>query len=311
MPASDSIVNPSIANEPIVVGDRELIATRIFDAPRHLVWRAFTDPDHLKHWWGPNGFTNTFHVFDLKVGGLWRFTMHGPDGTNFENESRFVEIDWLSKIVLDHICEPHFRLTVQFEDLELKTKLSWHMRFEKDEVFQAVKPVAVPGLEQNLYRLGAHLPQIDPMRRELTIVRSFAAPRALVWQAWTDPKHLAKWWGPDGFANPVCEVDLRVGGALKILMRARDGKEYPMGGVFKEIVAPEKLVFTNAPVNQKGEPLIDGVTRVTFVERDGKTEMTLHTRAVGLAPEAGFMITGMGAGWSMGIDHLAAFLEGQ
>ncbi len=309
MPGVESIVNRITGCEPIVVGDREISATRIFDAPRALIWRAFTDADHLKHWWGPNGFTNTFHAFDLKVGGLWRFTMHGPDGRNYENESRFVEIDWLNKIILDHICEPHFRLTVQLEDYNSKTKLTWHMRFESLEMFEAIKPVAVPGLAENLDRLGAHLPLIDPLRRELTIVRTFAAPRALVWRAWTDPEHLAKWWGPDGFTNPHCTVDLRVGGVLEILMRAPDGREFPMRGIFQEIIVPERLVFTNAPVSEKGEPLIDGLTTVTFIEQGGKTEMTLHTRAIGLVPEAAFMILGMGAGWSQSIDRLTALLE--
>lgn len=299
----------SLANEAVVVGDRELSATRIFDAPRALVWRAFTEADHLKHWWGPNGFTNTFYEFDLKVGGLWRFTMHGPDGRNYENEHRFVEIDWLSKIVTDHIGEPHFRLTVRLEDFGTKTKLSWHMRFEKTEAFEAVKPVAVPGLEQNLARLGAHLPQIDPMRRELTILRRFAAPRDLVWRAWTDPKHLAQWWGPAGFTNPVCEIDLKVGGTLRITMRGPDGTDYPMRGVFQEIVPPEKLAFTSGPVNERDEFLIDGLTTVTFAERDGATEMTLHARAVGLAPQAMIMIAGMGAGWAQSIDRLGALLD--
>ncbi len=298
----------SLTDGAVVVGDCELSASRVFDAPRTLVWRAFTDPDHLKHWWGPNGFTNTFDVFDLKVGGIWRFTMHGPDGRDYPNESRFVEIDWLSQIVLDHICEPHFRMTIGFEDVGTKTKLSWHMRFDKAEAFESIKPVAVPGLEQNLDRLGAHLPKIDPMRRELTIIRSFAAPRDLVWRAWTDPQHLAKWWGPDGFTNPHCTVDLRVGGVMDIVMRAPDGKEFPMRGIFQEIVAPEKLVFTNGPVNAKGEYLLDGLTTVTFTEKAGMTEMTLHARVIGLVPEAAFMITGMGAGWSQSLDRLAALV---
>ncbi len=301
MPASDFI-------EPMVIGERELLATRIFDAPRALVWRAFTDPDHLKHWWGPNGFTNTIHLFELKVGGLWRFTMHGPDGRNYENENRFVEIDWPNKIVMDHICEPHFRLTAQFEDFGSKTKLTWHMRFEKTEAFEAVKPVAVPGLEQNLDRLGAHLPTIDPMRRELTIVRRFNAPRARVWQAWTDPRHLSRWWGPERFTNPVCEVDLRIGGALKIVMRAPDGAEYPMRGIFQDIVTPERLVFTNIAVAQDDTPILEGLTTVTFAECDGGTEMTLHTRATALVPYAVMMLAGMEAGWTQSIERLGALL---
>ncbi|MHB8887160.1 MAG: SRPBCC family protein [Methylovirgula sp.] len=127
-------------------------------------------------------------------------------------------------------------------------------------------------------------------------------------QAWTDPKHLARWWGPHGFTNPVCEVDLRVAGAIYIVMRAPDGRDYPMRGIFQAVVAPEKLVFTNAPVNEKGEPLIDGLTTVAFVARGGTTEMTLHTRAIGLAPQAAFMITGMEAGWSQSIERLEALM---
>src|SRR5258705_11639360 len=80
-----------------------------------------------------------------------------------------------------------------------------------------------------------------PLTREVTITRLVGAPRELVFRAWTDPKHLAQWWGPRGFTNPVCEVDLRVGGALRIVMRAPNGTEYPMRGVFREIVAPERL----------------------------------------------------------------------
>ena len=103
-------------------------------------------------------------------------------------------------------------------------------------------------------------PALRPeLRRELTLTRVFRAPRALVFQAWTDPKHLSQWWGPKGFTNPVCEEDARVGGALRIVMRAPDGAEYPMIGVFREVVAPERLVFTNSPVDAAGQPLMDGL----------------------------------------------------
>ena len=121
------------------VHERGVVATRIFDAPRDLVWRAFTDPDHLKQWWGPNGFTNTFYVFDLKPGGAWRFTMHGPDGKNYENESVFVAIDWLSRIVFDHVSPPHFRVTMSFEDLGQKTKFTFRQEFETKEIFERIK----------------------------------------------------------------------------------------------------------------------------------------------------------------------------
>src|SRR5258708_29275739 len=88
--------------------------------------------------------------------------------------------------------------------------------------------------------------------RELVITRIFDAPRELVFKVWTDPKHLAQWWGPQGFTNPVCEIDLRPGGALRIVMRAPDGAEHPMTGIYREIVAPERLGFPTLPVHSAG-----------------------------------------------------------
>jgi uncharacterized protein YndB with AHSA1/START domain len=142
--------------------------------------------------------------------------------------------------------------------------------------------------------------------RELTITRVFAAPRSLVFEMWTDPKHMAQWWGPNGFTNPVCDIDARPGGALRIVMRAPDGAEYPMRGVFQEVVAPERLVFTNIAVDRDDKPLLDGLTTVTFVEQLGKTTLTVHTRAVGLVAGASRMLDGMEAGWTQSIDRLEA-----
>src|ERR1700733_2730137 len=87
---------------------------------------------------------------------------------------------------------------------------------------------------------------------EVTITRVFDAPRDLVFAAWTDAKHLAKWWGPHHFTNPVCELDVRVGGAIRIDMRGPQGTVYPMTGVFHEIVPPERLVFTSTPLDENG-----------------------------------------------------------
>jgi uncharacterized protein YndB with AHSA1/START domain len=294
-----------MASDLIDVRDREIIGTRVFDAPCALVWRAFTDPDHLKHWWGPNGFTNTFHEFDFRPGGAWRFIMHGPDGTDYKNDNLFVEIVFLERIVFDHVSYPKHRATILFEDVGGETKLIFRMVFESSDDFESVKPYAVPGLEQNLEKLALHLPTIDPLRRELTIKRTFDAPRDVVWKAWTDSKQLAVWWGPHGFTNPVCEIDVRPGGAIYIVMRAPDGTDYPMRGVFREVVSPERLVFINFPVDDMDNPLIDGLTTVMLTERGRKTEMILHTRGIGLVPHAEFMITGMGEGWSQSIDRLA------
>ncbi len=142
-------------------------------------------------------------------------------------------------------------------------------------------------------------------KRRLVIARIFDAPRERVFQMWTDPKHLAAWWGPKDFTNPVCEVDARQGGAIRIVMRAPDGAEHPMTGVFSEFNLPERLVFRHAALDREGNPIIEAVSIVTFTERDRTTELHLETHAEALTPEAAARIAGMEAGWNQSIDRLA------
>jgi uncharacterized protein YndB with AHSA1/START domain len=148
------------------------------------------------------------------------------------------------------------------------------------------------------------------VEREITLTRVFDAPRARVFAAWTDAKHLAGWWGPKGFTNPVCEVDARVGGAIRIHMRSPDGSVFPMKGEFREIVPPQRLVFTNIAVDAQGNHIIEGLTTVTFTEAGGKTTMTLHTRGRAMVDYAAAYLAGMEAGWTGSIDKLQAWLAG-
>ena len=121
------------------------------------MFEAWTDPNQLKLWWGPKGFSNTFHVCEMKPGGEWRYTMHGPDGRNFENEVRFVEIAVPERIILDHISAPRFRLTVLFEELGNRTKITFRQLFESPSVYTQVKQRAVPGNEDNMDRLASFI----------------------------------------------------------------------------------------------------------------------------------------------------------
>jgi uncharacterized protein YndB with AHSA1/START domain len=144
--------------------------------------------------------------------------------------------------------------------------------------------------------------------REITITRSFDAPRALVFKAWTDSAMLAQWWGPKGFTNPRCEFDAKAGGAIRIDMRAPDGAVYPMQGEIREIVPPERLVFTNNALDSDGNRIIEGLTTVIFEEENGKTKLTLHTRGAAIAEIAVKYLQGMEMGWTMSIDKLQALL---
>ncbi|MBE1446685.1 SRPBCC family protein [Paenibacillus sp. OAS669] len=142
------------------IGENEAVASREYDVPRELVFRAWTTPDLLAQWWGPEGFTNTFHECDIRPGGTWRFTMHGPNGADYPNHCVFVEIVPFEQVVLDHVSGPEFRVTASFEDLGGRTKVTFRQTFKKAEVFEQVKAYCVEGNEQNLDRLGRVLTEI-------------------------------------------------------------------------------------------------------------------------------------------------------
>jgi uncharacterized protein YndB with AHSA1/START domain len=144
--------------------------------------------------------------------------------------------------------------------------------------------------------------------REVVLTRVYDAPRELVFKAWTDPKHLTRWWGPKMFTNPVCEVDARPGGHYRIVMHGPDGNDYPMRGIFQEVVAPERLSFTNIAVDDADQPVIDGFTTVLFAEEGGKTRLTLITRGKAMVPIATQYLQGMEMGWSQSLDKLAELL---
>ncbi len=137
--------------------NREIVSTRVFDYPRELVWQAWTDPKHLSQWWGPHGFQNTFHIFDLKPGGVWEFVMHGPDATDYPNKSIFVEIVKPKRLVFDHVSGHIFRVTVTFDMQDDKTKVIFRMRFESIAEYEKVKHIVIEKNEENFDRLETEL----------------------------------------------------------------------------------------------------------------------------------------------------------
>jgi uncharacterized protein YndB with AHSA1/START domain len=138
--------------------DREYVDSRLIDFPRERVFRAFSDPEQLAKWWGPNGFTNTITKFDFRVGGDWHLTMHGPDGTDYRNESVFVEIAEPERIVYDHLRTMHrFLMEMTYFDFDGKTRITWRQRFETPEEWEKVKAFVPAANEQNFDRLEQHL----------------------------------------------------------------------------------------------------------------------------------------------------------
>jgi uncharacterized protein YndB with AHSA1/START domain len=143
---------------------------------------------------------------------------------------------------------------------------------------------------------------------EVAFTRVFDAPRRLVFQVWTDPKHVAQWWGPHGFTNPRCEWDARVGGSIHIDMRGPDGRIYPMAGTFDEVVEPERLVFTSSALDEAGNSMFEVETAVTFAEQGGKTTLTMQARVVKSTANAMQYIQGMEAGWTQSLERLGGYV---
>jgi uncharacterized protein YndB with AHSA1/START domain len=157
----------------------------------------------------------------------------------------------------------------------------------------------------------------------VVITRTFDAPRALVFKAWTEPERMAAWWGPQSFTNPVCEMDVRPGGAWRFVMRSPDGVDYPLKGVYREVVKLKLLVMTMdlsehpdawhdlVDPNRdksKGRPSLDPLCTVTFEERGRKTELTIRISFVSEALRDAMVKMGMEPGWNQSLDRLAALL---
>jgi uncharacterized protein YndB with AHSA1/START domain len=139
--------------------DRELTISKKLNAPVELVWEAWSNPEHIASWWGPEGFTTTISVMDLTPGGEWNLVMHGPDGTDYKNQSIFKEVIPFKKIVYEHISAPKFTATVDFEEQGDQTLINWNMLFETAEEFiRVVKTFkADVGLRQNVEKLEVYL----------------------------------------------------------------------------------------------------------------------------------------------------------
>jgi uncharacterized protein YndB with AHSA1/START domain len=298
------------------VAGREMRASRVFDAPRALVFQMWTDPAHVGKWWGPRGFTTTTSAIDIRPGGTWRFVMHGPDGTDYPNEILYVAVDAPERIVYEHVGPPHHRSTITFEDEGTRTRVSVHMVFDSAQELEAVVNVhkADAGLQQHLESLADEL--AAEQSPYLLINRVFNAPRETVFAMWTQPEHFAKWWGPHGYTTPTVKIDLRKGGTSLVCMRSPEGKDGWFGGVYEEVAPPERLVLRTYFCDEKGNRISNTdagfppdfpselLMTVTFADTgDGQTKMTLVQTMPKHMLDGGAFV-----GWNQSFEKLDAVL---
>lgn len=293
------------------MANRTLTITREFQASRQLLWEVWTQPEHIRHWWGPNGFRSTIQQMNVSPGGEWDLIMHGPDGTDYKNKSRYTEVVKYERIEYEHVSAPHFRFTVRFEELTPeRTALHITMLFESAEQREAVIKTfkADEGLRQNMDKLEVYLAKGYPAD-EIIFTRLVKAPRELVFRAWTDPQMLCKWWGPGGFSNPVCEFEAVPNGKIFIVMKAPDGTEYPMNGTVTAITAPEKLEFISAALDENNQPLFEVHSSLSLTDESGDTRLKLQVQVRHVKEGAAPYLRGMNDGWSQSLERLLNLVE--
>jgi uncharacterized protein YndB with AHSA1/START domain len=325
--ASD-VLAPAAANE--------IVFSRVFEAPRAMVWEAFADPWQVGQWWGPKGFTSTILEMDLRPGGAWRTIQHAPDGTNYPSEMIFTEVVPLERIRLEFSGGRagddliHFRQTMTFTDEEPGTRFTVRITFTtSEERDRNVREYgSIEGGEQMLQRLETHLHDRAahphqrsaevPATHELNITRTFNAPRELVWRAWTDPEMTKHWSGPKQWPAFHIELGKKPGDRWRIGLRGcAPGTGTPVeiwqGGIFREFVPPQLLVYTYAWENrasvglpEDGEPH-ETVITVRLEEHDGKTTMHFQQAFFATAAER----DGHNGGWASSFERLEELVNAQ
>lgn len=306
----------------------ELHLTRIYDAPVKMVCDAYTDPKQKAHWWGPRGFTITTHSFKVETGGFWKYTMHGPDGTDYPNLAKYLEVEKYKRLVYDHggteDTPPLFRVTVLFSDQNGKTKMDMTMTLPSPEAAEETRKfIRKAGGESTWDRLAEYLQKETSAKEIFVINRSFAAPIDLVFKMWTDPDHLSQWLSPSGTDMKILRGEIKPGGQAFYTMWGPDYRFY--GRIrYLEIQSPNRLVYTQQFCDEDEKtsrhPLAPTwpesmLTTVTFTrENDQQTRITVTWEPHGsyTGEELQTFIkarSGMTHGWTGSFDKLESYLE--
>lgn len=237
----------------------EIKLTRVYDAPVQAVWEAWTDPEQVAEWWGPRGFTLTTHSKDLRPGGTWRYTMHGPDGVDYPNVTKYYEVETCSKLVYDHgggdDRPPLFRVTVLFAEVDGKTKMEMTMALATPEAADAIHQFIKKASGESTWdRLAEYLESTSSGKEIFVINRVFEAPLELMFEMWTDPKHVSQWLAPAGAEMRYFRSDIKTGGSAFYLMTGPGGTKLYGRVEYVKVAAPDQLVYRQQFCDESEKP---------------------------------------------------------
>ncbi len=259
---------------------KSITITRIFNAPRKLVFDAWLDEKHLAVWWSPRGFTNPVCKVEGKVGGKMLIHMSHPDFGEMPMTGRYEEVNPIDKIVfttgafLDSSGTPQLEghNTVIFTDAG-KDKTQIVLTAMLTKLGQGLEGAA-KGMDQgwgeSLDRLGELVE--DTRDREFGAERTLDAPIDLVWQVWSEPQHIAEWWGPNGFQNTIHKMEFRQGGAWNFIMHGPDGTDYPNHVRYLEIIPKQSMIYDHGGAEDE----VAFRVYVKFVPEGKKTRVSMR-----------------------------------
>lgn len=308
----------------------EIQITRVYDVPVKTVWDAWTDPKKVAQWWGPRGFTLTTHSKDLKPGGHWTYTMHGPDGVDYENKTIYHEVEKHSRLVYDHGGNddrpPLFRVTVNFSESKGKTTMEMTMALATPEAAEEAKKFIKKANGNSTWdRLAEYLSEENEKKDIFVINRTFEAPLSLMFEMFTNPKHVAQWLPPSGMNMEYLNADIKPGGTSFYKMMGNNLEMYGKA-FYQEITKPNRIVysqiFCDKNENVSRHPLAPTwpekmLTTITLTdEGNDQTRVTIKWEVVGNATAAELETfnqskAGMTQGWGGSFDKLDAYLAKQ
>ena len=319
--------------------EREVKIVRTLNAPRALVWKAWTDPAHVARWWGPRGFTNPVCEWDARPGGRIRIVMRASEEiakfigkADHPMTGEFTEVVPIERLAfvstaVDDNGTPLLEAltTVRLAERNGKTEMVLHAHAKG---FVEIAARMLEGMEagwtQSIDKLEEQLAAgAATDTPEFTVSRTFNAPRAAVWKAYSDLNALSKWWGPKGFAWIEGKLDFRPGGVFHYGMRAPTGQEMWGKFLYRELAAPERLVFTNSFSDRDGNTVrapfakdwpLEVLNEVTFTEQNGATTVAMRGTPFNATDSEKKRFEAMKPSMNMGfkgtLDQLEEYLAG-
>ena len=302
--------------------------TRVYDAPLQAVWEAWTNPEEVAQWWGPRGFTLTTHSHDLRTGGHWHYTMHGPDGTDYENTTQYLEVVPAQRMVYDHGGHtdrpPLFRVTALFTERNGRTQLDMSMAFATPEIAEESRGfIRKAGGEGTWDRLAEYLGKRIAGKEQFFIARSFDAAIDRVYDMWTDPAHLSQWLPPTGATMRFLRQEPKVGGTSFYAMTFANGPTIYGRVKYLALDRPGRIVYAQQFCDEnekvirapffKDWPETMLTTVELAAEAPDRTRVTVRWEPQGAtqADIAEFVRqrSGMTGGWTGSFDKLEAVLH--